>query len=134
MLDNTLIQEISNQYTKKRGITAAVLRLDLLHPVVSGNKIYKLKYYIEKALNQEKEEIVSFGGAHSNHLVATAFVAKENGLKSIGYVRGERPPQFSDTLLDCEYYGMELKFVSRANYNALHNLLFFERNFCIKQI
>ena len=119
MLDNTLIQEISNQYTKKRGITAAVLRLDLLHPVVSGNKIYKLKYYIEKALNQEKEEIVSFGGAHSNHLVATAFVAKENGLKSIGYVRGERPPQFSDTLLDCEHYGMELKFTQREKFDAL---------------
>ncbi len=106
MIDNILIQEISTTYIKNRGITAAVLRLDLLHPVVSGNKIYKLKYYIEKALYQEKEEIVSFGGAHSNHLVATAFMAKENGLKSIGYVRGERPPLFSDTLLDCEHYVM----------------------------
>jgi 1-aminocyclopropane-1-carboxylate deaminase/D-cysteine desulfhydrase-like pyridoxal-dependent ACC family enzyme len=119
MIDNILIQEISNTYIKDRGITAAVLRLDLLHPVVSGNKIYKLNNYIEKALNQKKEKIVSFGGAHSNHLVATAFMAKENGLKSIGYVRGERPPLFSDTLLDCEHYGMELKFTERKKFDAL---------------
>jgi 1-aminocyclopropane-1-carboxylate deaminase/D-cysteine desulfhydrase-like pyridoxal-dependent ACC family enzyme len=119
MIENTLIQEISDPLIKKRGITAAVLRLDLLHPVVSGNKIFKLKYYIEKALNLKKEEIVSFGGAHSNHLVATAFVAKENGLKSIGYVRGERPSQLSDTLKDCEQYGMELKFTQREKFDDL---------------
>ncbi len=119
MLDNTLIQEISNKRTKEKGIKASVLRLDLIHPVVSGNKIFKLQPYLKLALEQKKEQIVSFGGAHSNHLVATAYAAKENGLKSIGYIRGEAPPTFSETLLDCIHYGMVLKFTSRETFDQL---------------
>ena len=119
MLDNTLIHEISNKRTKEKDISASVLRLDLIHPVVSGNKLFKLQPYLKLALEQKKEQIVSFGGAHSNHLVATACAAKENGLKSIGYIRGEAPPTFSDTLLDCIHYGMDLKFTSRESFDQL---------------
>jgi 1-aminocyclopropane-1-carboxylate deaminase/D-cysteine desulfhydrase-like pyridoxal-dependent ACC family enzyme len=87
--------------------------------VVSGNKIFKLKYYLESALNEKKQRLITFGGAYSNHLVATAFAAQQNGLKALGYVRGEAPEKLSDTLSDCLNYGMELKFLPRLDYDAL---------------
>ena len=60
-----------------KGIQLAVLRLDELHPIVSGNKWFKLKYYLQQAQEQNAEIIASFGGPYSNHLVALAFAAKK---------------------------------------------------------
>ncbi len=119
MLNNTLIQELPIKAANIQGISVSILRLDLIHPVVSGNKIFKLKYYLEAALNEKKQRLITFGGAYSNHLVATAFAAQQNGLKALGYVRGEAPEKLSDTLSDCLNYGMELKFVPRLDYDAL---------------
>lgn len=119
MLNNTLIQELPIKAANIQGIKVSVLRLDLIHPVVSGNKIFKLKYYLKSALNEKKQRLITFGGAYSNHLVATAFAAQQNGLKALGYVRGEAPEKLSDTLSDCLNYGMELKFVPRLDYDAL---------------
>ena len=65
-------------------IEFSMLRLDKLHPIVSGNKWYKLRFYIQAALDQSFNTIASFGGPYSNHLVALAFTAKQNNLKSIG--------------------------------------------------
>ena len=92
-----------------------MLQLDVLHPVISGNKWYKLKYNIEYALNNGYQAVLTFGGAYSNHLVATAAAAKVYGLKSIGIVRGSYT-ELSPTLHDCISYGMELQFVSREDY------------------
>jgi 1-aminocyclopropane-1-carboxylate deaminase len=92
------------------------LRLDLLHPVVSGNKWFKLKYYLEDAIAQNKNTIATFGGAYSNHIVATAYAAKEAGLQSIGFIRGERPGELSPTLQDAASYGMDLVFIERELY------------------
>ena len=93
-----------------------VLRLDLLHPVVSGNKWFKLKEYLRLAEMEKKREVVTFGGPYSNHLVATAAAANNNGLQSIGLIRGERPSLLSHTLLDAERFGMKLHFLSRTEY------------------
>ena len=71
------------------GLETSILRLDLLHPVVSGNKWFKLKYYIDEAMKYQKYGIASFGGAYSNHIVALAFACQENGLQSVGIIRGE---------------------------------------------
>lgn len=95
-------------------LTVDVLRLDLLHPVVSGNKWFKLKGHIGAA--KDKTTLLTFGGAYSNHLVATAAAASMNGLKSIGIVRGEAPQTLSHTLLAAKEYGMDLRFVSREDY------------------
>ena len=65
----------------------AVLRLDELHPIVSGNKWFKLKYYLQQAQEQNADRIASFGGPYSNHLVALAFAAKKYNIQSVGYVR-----------------------------------------------
>ena len=90
-----------------------VLRLDRLHPVVSGNKWFKLKKHLELAAGSP---ILTFGGAWSNHLVATAYAAHEAGLASIGIIRGERPQTLSSALQDAIAYGMQLEFISREGY------------------
>lgn len=90
-----------------------MLRLDRLHPVVSGNKWFKLSEHLRLAAGST---ILTFGGAWSNHLVATAYAAREAGLKAIGIVRGERSPALSDTLQEATAYGMQLEFISRQQY------------------
>jgi 1-aminocyclopropane-1-carboxylate deaminase len=98
--------------------TADVLRLDLLHPVISGNKWFKLKEYLKDAQQQDKKRIITFGGAYSNHIVATAAASKLAGIKSIGIIRGERPSVLSQTLTDALSFDMELIFISREDYKA----------------
>lgn len=94
-----------------------LLRLDLLHPVISGNKWFKLKYNIEDALNKNYSTVLTFGGAYSNHLIATSAAAKELRLKSIGIVRGHHAKEnYTATLQECAAMGMQLHFVSREEY------------------
>jgi len=93
-----------------------LLRLDLIHPVVSGNKWFKLQYYLQDALVSGKRIIASFGGAYSNHIVALAYAAKEIGFESIGYIRGEKSTKLTPTLLQAKEYGMQLVFVDRIRY------------------
>ncbi len=93
-----------------------VFRADLLHPVISGNKLYKLQFYLKDAIDQGYSTVATFGGAYSNHIVATAFAAKELGLSAIGITRGEQPAMLSQTLQDAISYGMNLQFVSREQY------------------
>lgn len=100
-------------FLSKFHTTVDVLRLDLLHPVVSGNKWFKLKEYLKEAKALNKKIMASFGGAYSNHIVATAAMAQMNGIKSIGIIRGEKPKQFSHTLQQAMNFGMELYFISR---------------------
>lgn len=93
-----------------------VLRLDMVHPVVSGNKWFKLKYYVEEAVQNKKNTLLTFGGAYSNHIVATAAAASLQNLKSIGIIRGEKPVSPSPALQQAAYYGMQLFYVSREEY------------------
>src|SRR6478752_6376125 len=83
-----------DRFTEKK-VTVSVLRLDKIHAIVSGNKLFKLHYFLQDALVSEHKSIITFGGAYSNHLVATAYACKELSIKSIGIVRGEEPPQLS---------------------------------------
>lgn len=99
------------------GVTVDVLRLDNLHPIVSGNKWFKLHFYLSEA-RAAKKTVLTFGGAYSNHLVATAGAARLCGLKSIAVVRGEAPPALSSTLLQAKTLGMDLYFTSRDMYKT----------------
>ena len=92
-----------------------MLRLDLLHPIVSGNKWYKLRLNVDAAGEQGYKTILTFGGGYSNHLVATAYTAHKFGLASIAIVRG-RYDKLTPTLEDCVRYGMELIFVTQEDY------------------
>lgn len=98
--------------------TIEVLRTDLLHEVVSGNKWFKLQYYLKDAMDKGYKRILTFGGSYSNHIVATAFAAQKTGLKSVGVIRGELSPKNpSYTLHHAQQYGMKLEFVSREEFN-----------------
>jgi 1-aminocyclopropane-1-carboxylate deaminase/D-cysteine desulfhydrase-like pyridoxal-dependent ACC family enzyme len=101
---------------QEKKLEAAVLRLDKIHPLVSGNKWFKLRYYLEEAGSQHKKHIVTFGGAWSNHLHATAAACMQNGLQSTGIIRGEKPSILSSTLQQCREMGMNLVFSSREDY------------------
>ena len=103
--------------SKKKGITVNIARLDKINSIISGNKIFKLNYFITNAIKNNIKTIVTKGGYYSNHLVATAFYTKANNLKSIGIIRGEETKILSPTLRDCRNYGMQLIFVSRNDYN-----------------
>ncbi len=102
---------------QKNELNIDVLRLDKIHPDISGNKWFKLKYYLERARNSNKQKIISFGGAYSNHLLALAAASAINGFSSIGYIRGEKPRELSHTLQAASVYGMELCFLSRWDYD-----------------
>jgi 1-aminocyclopropane-1-carboxylate deaminase len=104
------------QFAQKFHTTLDVLRLDLIHPVISGNKWFKLKEYLKEAADLGKEIILTYGGAYSNHIVATAAAAKQMRLKSIGIIRGEKPTVLSHSLNDATGYGMELYFLTREEY------------------
>ena len=93
-----------------------VLRLDEVHPVISGNKWFKLHDYLENAQHQQKKILGTWGGAFSNHILATAAAASACGWKSIGIIRGERANDLSGTLRDAAQFGMDLFFISREDY------------------
>lgn len=114
MLQKPRIQALKS-FTKNH-ICTEILRLDEIHPVISGNKWFKLKYYLEDAIQQGASEIASFGGAYSNHLVALALASKQAGLASIGFIRGEAGPMASPSLEAAKAYGMELIHLSREQY------------------
>ncbi|MBI3500752.1 MAG: 1-aminocyclopropane-1-carboxylate deaminase/D-cysteine desulfhydrase [Bacteroidetes bacterium] len=118
------LQKISNPAIEKSGINLFILRLDKIHPTISGNKWYKLKYNLEEAKRQKKDTLLTFGGAYSNHITATAAAGKEFGFKTIGIIRGDElaSPNPSEggeknqTLKFAEDCGMKLIFVSREEY------------------
>ena len=95
--------------------------LDKQHPLASGNKFYKLKPHFEFAKQQGITQLISFGGAYSNHIHALALFAKEQGFKTIGIIRGEVEYADNPTLQDVQQAGMQLQFVSREEYRLRHN-------------
>lgn len=110
---------------ENQNIRFGILRLDQIHPFVSGNKWFKLCENIKAAEKAGKNTFLTFGGAFSNHLIATAAAANALGFNSIGFVRGfHANPQKSATLKACQDLGMELKTISRAEYNLKNEASF----------
>lgn len=105
-------------------VLLSMKREDLLHPFVSGNKFRKLKYNLLEAKKLNHTTIITFGGAYSNHIAATAFACKEAGLKSIGIIRGEELEskiQQNPTLQFAQSCGMTFEFISRDEYQNKTN-------------
>ncbi len=121
MNENINIQAVPSFCLKD--IQLAVLRLDELHPIVSGNKWFKLKYYLQQAQEENADTIASFGGPYSNHLVALAFAAKKYNIQSVGYVRSNEDEPITPTLQEAKQYGMHLKFLGRNNFQLLKSEL-----------
>ena len=95
-----------------------ILRLDKINPYLSGNKLFKLKYNVEKALNTN-QKIATFGGAYSNHILATAYLGFKLKIPTLGVIRGEElaDKALNSTLQKAQHWGMKFHFVSRSNYS-----------------
>lgn len=102
-------------HERDQEIRIDVKRDDLIHPYISGNKWRKLKYLITSAKKNAVEHIVTFGGAWSNHLLATACAGALYGFKTIGFVRGDEKVS-NPVLTLCQLYGMQLIYVNREDY------------------
>ena len=92
----------------------------LIHPTVSGNKFRKLKYNLEKVQLQNHKGLLTFGGAFSNHIAATASAGQELNIPTVGIIRGEElvtQIESNPTLSYAKSCGMHLEFVSRSSYN-----------------
>lgn len=112
----TPVQDIHDPLFDRAGIRVLVKREDLNHPLVSGNKWWKLKYNLQEAKAQKHKTLLTFGGAYSNHIFATAAAAHELGFTSIGIIRGEETLPLNATLSFARMKGMELHYVSRERY------------------
>lgn len=93
-----------------------VKRFDVTHATINGNKWFKLMFNLDEMNRRGAKQLVTFGGAYSNHIYATASAAKELGIHSVGIIRGEEPKNYSPTLMFAKECGMELCFISRADY------------------
>jgi 1-aminocyclopropane-1-carboxylate deaminase len=109
------------------GYQIGILRLDLIHPEISGNKWFKLKYNLQQAKSEQKNTIITFGGAFSNHIAATAKACKLAGFKSIGIIRGEETSENNPTLSFAKQNNMELLFVTRDEYAQKNNSGYLQR-------
>lgn len=112
----TPVQQIHDTLFEEKQVEVFVKREDMNHPHISGNKWWKLKYNLEEALKQNHDTLLTFGGAHSNHIYASAAAAKECGFKSIGIIRGEENLPLNPTLSFATSCGMHLHYVSREAY------------------
>ncbi len=117
------IQKIESPIFHKKNIHLFVKRDDLNHPYISGNKLRKLKYNILEASKQNINTLLTFGGAFSNHILATAAAGHENGFRTIGVIRGEELKDKLDqvlieneTLRKAHEFGMSFHFISRSDY------------------
>ncbi|MBT8300303.1 MAG: pyridoxal-phosphate dependent enzyme [Maribacter sp.] len=117
-------QKVNLPLLTEKKVSLFIKREDKIHPLISGNKYRKLKYNIRKAKIAQYGTLLTFGGAFSNHILATACAAHENKLKSIGIIRGEELAykwMDNPTLSKARELGMRLKFVSRSDYRNKHS-------------
>ncbi len=119
---------------EKNGVAIFVKREDLLHEHVSGNKFRKLKYNLFEAQKLGKTILLTFGGAYSNHIVATAFAGKLFGIKTIGVIRGdelandlEHTLATNPSLKFASEQGMIFHFVTRTDYREKTTETFLEK-------
>jgi 1-aminocyclopropane-1-carboxylate deaminase len=123
-----LLNKIECELFNKAKVTVFIKRDDLVHPIYGGNKFRKLKYNIEAILNNQPKTVLTFGGAFSNHIAATAFAGKKFNFKTIGIIRGDelKNNQYeiianNKTLREAQKHGMQIIFVSRENYKRKYD-------------
>jgi 1-aminocyclopropane-1-carboxylate deaminase/D-cysteine desulfhydrase-like pyridoxal-dependent ACC family enzyme len=127
-VSKSVVQKLNIPSLSKRKINVFVKRDDLIHDEVSGNKWRKLKYNVELCSSRSNEGVLTFGGAYSNHLLATASACNYLGVKSIAIVRGDELNENSnETLRNCNRLGMKLVFTSRKQYSMRYEKVYQEQ-------
>lgn len=117
------IQEIKNGLLLEKQVSLWVKREDLLHPLIKGNKWYKLKYNLEEAKKQRFTRLLTFGGAFSNHIYATASAGKLFGFETIGVIRGEETLPLNPVLTHARACGMQLHYLDRSTYRQKNEVV-----------
>jgi 1-aminocyclopropane-1-carboxylate deaminase/D-cysteine desulfhydrase-like pyridoxal-dependent ACC family enzyme len=118
-----LIDEMNEAFFSDLGLELKLLRLDLIHPSLGGNKWFKLRYNLEELNRLGKRSLLTFGGAYSNHIAAVAAAGKEFGFNTIGIIRGEACSPLNGTLSLATEQGMELHYTDRQLYRDKDALL-----------
>ncbi|MEQ1584254.1 MAG: pyridoxal-phosphate dependent enzyme [Cyclobacteriaceae bacterium] len=118
---------MKSEIIEQSGVRLLIKREYQNHPMVSGNKWWKLKYNLEEALKAGQTTLLTFGGTYSNHIYATAAAAHELGLKSIGIIRGEGTLPLNSTLSFAKARGMLLHYISREAYRNKTEASFMEQ-------
>ena len=122
--EHSIIQKISFSKLNTFNNNLFVKRDDLIHNIISGNKWRKLKYNFDYCISNNKSGVVTFGGAFSNHLIATAEAARVFNIPSVGIVRGdELNVNSNDILKSCFQKGMKLEFIKRSDYKNINEAL-----------
>ena len=130
--EKSILQKIEGECFEKRNIRLYIKRDDLIDSEVSGNKWRKLKFNIEQVKALKKEGVLTFGGAFSNHLIATASACHKAGIQSVGIVRGnELNENSNETLRNCSQLGMKLKFVTREEYRLRYDKMY-QNELCVE--
>jgi len=114
------LEAVHCDFLTQHDVQLNVLRLDRIHPSVHGNKWFKLKGNIEQILQLRSKEVVSFGGAYSNHIYALAALGKFLGFKTTGFIRGEIVKPLNPVLAFADNAGMQLIAISRGDYRRKH--------------
>ena len=114
------LQRLQSSLLDRKGVEVYVKRDDLIHPQFGGNKWRKLKYNLIHAREKHYDTLLTFGGAWSNHIYATAAAARHFGFNSIGMIRGEKYTPLNNTLAFAEDCGMQLHYIDRARYRQKH--------------
>lgn len=119
-METSLIERINEQLFETKNVIVDVLREDLNHPIIQGNKLRKLHYNLKNAKKKGNKTLLTFGGAYSNHILAVAQAGKEYGFKTIGIIRGEETLPLNYTLRNSKELGMELSYIDRTTYRLKH--------------
>lgn len=115
-LANSPLQRLQSPLLRQAEIQLYVKRDDLIHAEFGGNKWRKLKYNLQSARQHHYSTLLTFGGAWSNHIYATAAAGKYFGFNTIGIIRGERHTPLNPTLQFAEKCGMQCHYISREQY------------------
>lgn len=110
------IQVWNDPLFEEKKMKVYVARLDQIHPLINGNKWFKLKHNLAEASHKQYTTLLTFGGAFSNHIKATAAAGNYFGFRTIGFIRGEEVQPLNSVLSFAKKQGMELHFISRVAY------------------
>ena len=125
-LADSPLQRLQSPFLEEANVLLYVKRDDLIHPQFGGNKWRKLKYNLIQAREKQFDTLLTFGGAWSNHIYATAAAGKHFGFKTIGFIRGEQHSPLNATLSFAKACGMQLHYLTRAEYRQKNEALFIQ--------
>lgn len=123
-LSETPVQKITDEFILKHKINLFIKRIDLIHPQISGNKWFKLKYNLVEAEAKGYKALLTFGGAYSNHIHAVAAAGKIFGFETIGLIRGEEHLPLNPTLDFAKNCGMKIFYIDRTSYRKRYDKKF----------